>query len=126
MEGSAADASPLRGIGRGRAEDIRSAVKDRDAIASAAEAAQTLADPTRLTIAASLLAGGELCVTDIAWIVGKRQNLVSHHLRLLKNVALVASHRQGRLLVFGLTARGAVLVTTVLAPPPAAGGGVGT
>lgn len=110
----------MRGVERGRAEEIRSAVSDRAAIASAAQAAQTLADPTRLTIAASLLAGSELCVTDLAWIVGKRQNLVSHHLRLLKNAALVASHRQGRLLVFGLTARGVTLVNTVLAPSPLA------
>jgi phosphohistidine phosphatase SixA len=50
---------------------------------AAASRARALADPTRLSLAASLRDGGELCVCDLAWISGRPQNLVSHHLRAL-------------------------------------------
>lgn len=59
----------------------------------AAAAARALGDPTRLTIAAALTSGGELCVCDTAWVVGQAKNLVSHHLRQLKIAGLVRAGR---------------------------------
>ena len=41
---------------------------------SAAERAKALSDPTRLTLAAALGEGGELCVCDLAWISGRAHN----------------------------------------------------
>ena len=60
---------------------------------SAAGKAHALADPTRLTLAAALLHAEELCVCDLAWIVERAQNLVSHHVRTLKSHGLVRSRR---------------------------------
>ncbi|NED19835.1 helix-turn-helix transcriptional regulator [Streptomyces sp. SID9913] len=85
----------------------------------AAEAAKALADPTRLKVAAALAAGGELCVCDLAWVVGQAQNLVSHHLRTLRTAGLAASRRDGRLVMYTLTDRGHDLLGTLLTPTAA-------
>lgn len=96
------------------AEEIRAGLPAPSPVEQAAAAARALADPTRLTIAAALFAGGELCVCDASWVVGAAQNLTSHHLRRLRLAGLVASRRDGRLVMYALTARGRALVAAVL------------
>ena len=97
------------------AEDIRTALPDVTAIDRAATGARALGDPTRLRVATALLSADELCVCDLAWVVGLAQNLVSHHLRLLKGAGLVTGRRHGRLVMYALTPSGHALVTAVLA-----------
>ena len=82
---------------------------------AAAGRAQGLADPTRLTLAAALLDADELCVCDLAWIVERSQNLVSHHARALRGAGLVRSRREGKMVMYALTEEGRALVTSVLA-----------
>ncbi len=89
-----------------RAEGIRRKLLDEETARIAAERARALADPTRLTLAAALREGGELCVCDLAWISGRSQNLVSHHLRFLRSHGLVRSRRDGKLVMYELTAGG--------------------
>ena len=74
-----------------RAEAIRRAGLDIEAAQEAAERARALSDPTRLMLADALRKGGELCVCDLAWISERAQNLVSHHLRVLRSHDLVTS-----------------------------------
>jgi DNA-binding transcriptional ArsR family regulator len=71
-------------------------------------------DPTRLVLAAALGEGGELCVCDLAWISSRAQNLVSHHLRLLRSHRLVTSRRSGKLVMYSLTEEGRSLLRAVL------------
>ncbi|MET9817305.1 metalloregulator ArsR/SmtB family transcription factor [Streptomyces sp. NPDC006386] len=101
------------------AEDIRRRMPPLTAVETAAAAAKALADPTRLKVAAALAEGGELCVCDMAWVVGQAQNLVSHHLRQLRAAGLAASRREGRLVMYHLTDRGKALAEAVLPPAPA-------
>jgi DNA-binding transcriptional ArsR family regulator len=81
---------------------------------AAAERARALADPTRLTLAAALAQADELCVCDLAWIVERSQNLVSHHLRALRAAGLVESRREGKMVMYALTEVGRVLLDSVL------------
>ena len=60
----------------------------------------------------------ELCVCDLAWISGRAQNLVSHHLRLLRSRGIVDSRRAGKLVMYSLTASGRSLLGAVLAKEP--------
>ena len=53
------------------------------------------ADTTRIRIMYALYAD-ELCVGDIASILGLSQSAISHQLRILKDARLVASRRKGR------------------------------
>jgi DNA-binding transcriptional ArsR family regulator len=80
----------------------------------AAERAKALGDPTRLTIAMAIEAGGELCVCDLAWIVERAQNLVSHHVRALRGAGLVSSRREGKMVMYRLTPEGAALTRAVV------------
>ncbi|MEU0715652.1 metalloregulator ArsR/SmtB family transcription factor [Streptomyces lavendulocolor] len=102
------------------AEAIRSRMPPLPGLETAAAAAKALADPTRLKVAAALAEAGELCVCDLAWVIGQAQNLVSHHLRQLRQAGLAASRRQGRLVMYTLTDRGRALTDAVLDPAPTA------
>src|SRR3954449_219455 len=97
-----------------RAEAIRQMLPRTEKTQSAAERAQAFADPTRLTLAAALLEGEELCVCDLSWISERKQALVSHHLRLLRDRGLVRSRRDGKLVMYSLTDDGRLLLRAVL------------
>ncbi len=101
-----------------RAEAIREKLLDGAAAESAAERAKALSDPTRLILAVALREargeGGELCVCDLAWISSRAQNLVSHHVRVLRSAGLVRSRRDGKLVMYSLTDTGRTLLRSVL------------
>jgi len=97
------------------AETIRARTIEREAaLRHAAERARGLGDPTRLAVAAALAETEELCVCDLAWIVGRSQNLISHHLRALRLQGLVASERAGKMVMYSLTGDGRALLAAVL------------
>jgi DNA-binding transcriptional ArsR family regulator len=97
-----------------RAEAIRAKLLGEGETLEAAERAKALSDPTRLTLAEALSEGGELCVCDLSWIVGRSQNLVSHHLRTLRSLGMVRSRRDGKLVMYSLTGEGRSLLSAVL------------
>lgn len=47
--------------------------------------------------------GGSCCVCDLSWIIGRDEKLVSHHVRLLKNLGVARSRRDGRMVMYELT-----------------------
>lgn len=116
-EKNALDTCDLLCLDLPHAESIRAALPNLEHVEIAASAARALADPTRLTIAAALGGGDELCVCDMAWVVGQAQNLVSHHLRQLKTAGMVSARRSGRLVMYRLTERGLALTNAVLGDP---------
>jgi len=67
-----------------------------------------------LTLAVALAEGGELCGCDLAWVTERAQNLVSHHLRVLREEGLVRSRREGKMVMFELTGDGRGLIQAVL------------
>ena len=75
-----------------------------------AATARALGDPTRLNLVRALRAEDELCVCDLAWVVERSQKLVSHHLRQLRAAGLVRSRRDGKMVMYSLTARGRALL----------------
>jgi DNA-binding transcriptional ArsR family regulator len=97
-----------------KAETLRATRLSAAEAERAAGRARALADPTRLTLAAALAHGDELCVCDLAWVVERAENLVSHHLRLLRSEGLVASRRDGKMVMYSLTSSGRELVATIL------------
>lgn len=103
------------------AERLRGRRLDAVVAESAAGKARALDDPTRLTLAAALLEADELCVCDLAWIVERAQNLVSHHVRTMRAHGVVRSRRQGKMVMYALTDEGRLLVDAVLAAAPVSG-----
>lgn len=66
-----------------------------------AETFQALGDSSRIQIVWAL-AQGELCVGDVAEILGMSQPQVSHHLRMLRNLHLVKKRKDGRTSYYSL------------------------
>jgi DNA-binding transcriptional ArsR family regulator len=97
-----------------RAEALRQARPHAAELSVAADAAKALADPTRLMAAVALCDGGELCVCDLAWVCERSDKLVSHHVRQLRSAGLVRSRRDGKMVMYELTERGAALLSAVL------------
>jgi DNA-binding transcriptional ArsR family regulator len=97
-----------------KAESLRAARIDRGTAEAAAARAKALSDPTRLTIAGALRDGGELCVCDLAWVTERSQNLVSHHVRVLRAAGLVASRREGKMVMYEITESGRALLEATL------------
>ena len=96
------------------AERVRQSRLEERVAAAAAGRAQALADPTRLTVAAALRDVDELCVCDLSWIMERSQNLVSHHARALRDQGVVRSRREGKMVMYSLTAEGRALLDVVL------------
>src|SRR5215207_5029386 len=97
-----------------KAERLRGRRLDAARAELAATQAKALGDPTRLVLAAALAEGDELCVCDLAWILERAENLVSHHLRQLRSAGLVASRRDGKMVMYQLTERGRQLLAATL------------
>lgn len=73
------------------------------AYAAADEVASTfgvLADPTRSRILHALSLASELCVCDLALLLGISQSALSHQLRLLRDRRVVARRKAGRMVYY--------------------------
>lgn len=66
-----------------------------------AETFKLLGDPSRLRIIHAL-SRGELCVCDLAEMLGIARPAVSNHLRLLRSMRLVSHRREGKLVFYSL------------------------
>jgi ArsR family transcriptional regulator, lead/cadmium/zinc/bismuth-responsive transcriptional repressor len=96
-----------------KAEALRAQALPSEVVERAARDAKALADPTRLWLAAALAATDELCVCDLAWISGRAENLVSHHVRALRTAGLSASRREGKMVMYSMTPRGRALLAAI-------------
>lgn len=63
---------------------------------------KALADDTRAKIVYALALEHELCVCDVANIIGHSIAATSHHLRLLKNMGLARSRKEGKMVFYAL------------------------
>jgi ArsR family transcriptional regulator, lead/cadmium/zinc/bismuth-responsive transcriptional repressor len=102
-----------------KAEAIRATRPSERQARALAEGFRALGDPTRLTIALALNEGGELCVCDLAWISQRAENLVSHHLRVLRSAGIADYRRDGKMSLYSLTERGRALLETLSSDVPA-------
>ncbi len=66
-----------------KAASLRRSLPSLDTLEAAALPFKALTDPTRVAVLLSLAEGQTACVCDLAWIVGRDEKLVSHHVRLL-------------------------------------------
>ena len=71
------------------------------AVTDLAETFKVLGDTTRVRIL-DALSRAELCVCDIARLLGLSESAVSHQLRLLRGMRLVRPRRDGRMIYYTL------------------------
>ena len=86
-------------------EDVVKAVNDKmpdeDELYDLAEIFKVFGDSTRIKIL-YVLFESEMCVCDIAQILGMNQSAISHQLKILKQNRLVKSRREGKSVIYSL------------------------
>ncbi|GAB6928084.1 metalloregulator ArsR/SmtB family transcription factor [Paenibacillus sp. JCM 10914] len=80
---------------------LKSTISNDDMLGMA-EIFKALADPTRVKVAYMLDRGGELCVCDVAEVLGSSTATASHHLRTLKNKDIAKSRKDGKNVYYSL------------------------
>ncbi|MGE5372239.1 MAG: ArsR/SmtB family transcription factor [Solirubrobacterales bacterium] len=80
---------------------VRAVMIADSAARNLAELFKTLGDPTRVKLLYAL-AQKELCVCDLAAVIGASESAVSHQLRLLRGQRLVKYRREGKILYYAL------------------------
>ena len=95
------DACEIEFVDEKRVKRVRRAMKPEQAVALLAETFKILGDPTRVRITFAL-AREELCVCDLANLIGVSQSAVSHSLRALRQMKLVRFRREGKIAYYTL------------------------
>ncbi len=80
---------------------VRRRLLDERTGGALADIFKVLGDLTRVRIL-DALAQSELCVCDLAALVGQSESAVSHQLRLLRSMRVVRSRRAGRMVFYAL------------------------
>jgi DNA-binding transcriptional ArsR family regulator len=83
-----------------------------DALEEASELFAALADRTRLRILHALLVADELCVCDVAHVLGMSVAASSHHLRKLRQLGILTLRNDGRMAYYSLRDRFAADLAT--------------
>ncbi|WP_050179652.1 ArsR/SmtB family transcription factor [Domibacillus robiginosus] len=63
---------------------------------------KAMSDATRLKVIYALTLEKELCVCDVAQIIGSSTATASHHLRLLRNMGLAKYRKEGKLVYYSV------------------------
>lgn len=79
----------------------RSAMPGEEITSAASDFFKAFSDKTRLRILTALVTQ-ELCVCDIADLLGMSQSAISHQLRFLKQARLVKSRKSGKTVYYAL------------------------
>ena len=95
------DACDIQFVDEKKVNRARRAMKSAEAVVALAETFKILGDPTRIKIAFAL-SREELCVCDIANLLGVSQSAVSHSLRTLRQMKLVKFRKEGKIAYYAL------------------------
>ena len=95
------DACEVNVVDARKVTSVRRKMQSADAVQLLAETFRVLGDPTRVKIVFAL-SKEELCVCDLATIVGASQSAVSHSLRALRQMELVRYRKQGKIAYYSL------------------------
>lgn len=83
-------------------EKVQRRQKDVHLIEGLAPLFKVMGDETRLKILHALSEEDELCVCDVALIIGSSNATASHHLRLLLSMGLTKYRKEGKMAFYSL------------------------
>lgn len=81
--------------------EVKKKMVDDNKAALLAETFKAMGDLTRIKII-NVLSYKELCVCDIAYLLGMSQSAVSHQLRVLRGLKLVKNRKEGKVVYYSL------------------------
>ncbi len=82
-------------------EQVRQNMPPEEALFNLADLFKVFGDTTRIRILYALFQS-EMCVCDIAHLLGMTQSAISHQLRVLKGAKLVRYRKEGRVVYYSL------------------------
>ncbi|CAH2212037.1 ArsR/SmtB family transcription factor [Tepidibacter aestuarii] len=82
-------------------ENARNKMPEEETLYDVAELFKVFGDTTRIKIIYALFMS-EMCVCDIATLLGMTQSAISHQLRVLKNARLVKFRKEGKVAYYSL------------------------
>ena len=91
----------FRHVHEDKVQKISAVMPDEDSLFDLAELYKIFGDSTRIKILYALFEA-ELCVCDIATLIGMSMSAVSHQLRILKQARLVQYRRDGKSVYYSL------------------------
>lgn len=91
-------------INQEKVGQIKKGLAPNELISKMAERFKALSDPSRLKIVLAL-EHDDLCVCDIAALMGLSQPSVSHHLKSLRQLGIVKFHKSGKMAMYSLRDR---------------------
>jgi DNA-binding transcriptional ArsR family regulator len=80
---------------------VRSQMPDEELLLDMADLFKVFGDSTRVKIICALLRA-EMCVCDIAALLGMSKSAISHQLRTLRQTRLVKYRREGKVVYYSL------------------------
>lgn len=98
---SESDLCEVRCVDAPKVRRAQKAMKPAGVVTTLAETFRVLGDPTRLRIVHAL-SDHELCVCDLATVLGVEQSVVSHSLRALRQMRLVRYRKEGKIAYYSL------------------------
>jgi len=93
------DLCGCRVIHQDKVDDAKREALDLNEVEDLSQLFKAFADPSRLRILRAL-ANQEMCVCDLAALLEISESAVSHQLRLLRTMKLVANRREGTILYY--------------------------
>jgi DNA-binding transcriptional ArsR family regulator len=88
-------------VDEAKVREVMAEMKPETVFIALADTFKALSDPTRIKILFSL-SFEELCVCDLARLLGKSSSAVSHQLRVLRNQKLVKYRKDGKTAYYSL------------------------
>jgi DNA-binding transcriptional ArsR family regulator len=101
MNPGAADHCDVFHLDPAKVTALKKKLLSESSVGALADTFKLLGDATRVRIL-DALSRSELCVCDIAGLLGLSESAVSHQLRLLRGVRLVRPRRAGRMVFYTL------------------------
>lgn len=95
------DTCAVSHVDQSRVQSLRASMMTVPTVEALAETFKVLGDPTRVRML-DALSNEELCVCDLAGLLGLSESAVSHQLRLLRSLRLVRPRRSGRMVFYTL------------------------
>ncbi len=80
---------------------VKKSMPDIEVLYDLSELFKVFGDSTRISILSALLED-EMCVRDIAELLGMGQSAISHQLRILRSAGLVRPRRHGKIVYYAL------------------------
>ncbi|MBI4682439.1 MAG: helix-turn-helix transcriptional regulator [Nitrospirae bacterium] len=95
------DVCEVRAINKKKVKSVKQLMLTDNEANSLSGTFSVLADPTRTKIIYAL-SNDELCVCDIASILGMSVSAISHQLRILRNMRLVKFRKESKMVYYSL------------------------